>query len=295
MRLSRRLVDAAARRAAEVRLALFRSRSPHTFCIVSAGHNVAKFVERHMDSIATQDYDSTRVHHVIVDDASTDGTGDIVDQRIERRGASGLRRVHNDVRRGGCANLTRAFREAPAESIVLQVDADDWLPDPRVLAYLDMLYHDPDLWMTYNSWVFPDGRASLNSDPIPRRIVERNAFRDHSWISSHLHSFRRELFDHVEEQSLMDPETGDYWTAAVDMSHYFPMLELAGAHARHVRRITYVYNEHPGSLISAKREHQLACEKRIRALPRYGRLVSLGPGSAARSSSPVTAAEQVPR
>jgi glycosyltransferase involved in cell wall biosynthesis len=276
--LARRLVDAAARRAGELRLALFRPGSPHTFWIVSAGHNVAKFVDRHMDSIEAQDYDPALVQHLIIDDASTDGTGDLVDRRILARGGSGLRRVHNDLRRGGCANLTRAFREAPAGSIVLQVDADDWLPEPRVLAYLDMLYHDPDLWMTYNSWVFPDGRPSLNSDPIPRRVVEQNSFRDHSWISSHLHTFRRELFDHVEEDGLKDPETGDYWTAAVDMSHYFPMLELAGEHARHVRRITYVYNEHPGSLISAKREHQLGCEKRIRALPRYSRLVSLERG-----------------
>jgi glycosyltransferase involved in cell wall biosynthesis len=275
VKLSRRLVDAAARRAAAARLALFRSRQPHDFYIVSAAHDAATFVSRHLDSIASQSYDPARIHHLVIDDASADATGDVVQQRIERGAGYALSYRRNDVRRGGCHNLTRGFREAPPGSIVLQIDADDWLPDPKVLAYLDMRYHDPDLWMTYNSWVFPDGSPSANSHPIPRRVVRANAFRDHAWVASHLHSFRRELFDHVQDESLIDPETGEQWNAAVDMSHYFPMLELAGAHAMHVRRVTYVYNVHPGSLISAKREHQLACERRIRSLPRYSPLASL--------------------
>jgi hypothetical protein len=90
-----------------------------------------------------------------------------------------------------------------------------------------------------------------------------------------LHSFRRELFDHVKEADLIDPETGQYFRSAVDMSHYFPMLELSGTHARHVRRVLYIYNLHSGSLIASKRVAQLGCERRIRALPRYVPLLRL--------------------
>jgi glycosyltransferase involved in cell wall biosynthesis len=245
------------------------------FWIVSAAHDAARFVEQHLDSIASQKYDHARIHHVVIDDASKDATGDIVRRRIDGGAGYDLGYRRNDVRRGGCANLTAGFRDALPGSIVLQIDADDWLPDPFVLAYLDMLYHERDLWMTYNTWVFPDGRVSLNSHPIPEAIVNANAFRDHPWVASHLHSFRAELFSHVTDESLIDPNTGDFWTAAVDMSHYFPMLELAGHHARHVRRTTYVYNLHEASIIKDKRAHQLDCERRIRSLPRYAPLEAL--------------------
>ena len=73
----------------------------------------------------------------------------------------------------------------------------------------------------------------------------------------------------MRDESLIDPDTGDYFRSSVDMSHYFPMLELAGSHAIHLPRITYVYNLHAGSIIASARKKQTGCEQRIRALPRY--------------------------
>ena len=74
---------------------------------------------------------------------------------------------------GGCANYTLGFRRAPAGSIVIQVDGDDWLPDDQVLAYLNMVYHDRDVWMTYNTWVGPDGLPALFNRAIPGRHYDR--------------------------------------------------------------------------------------------------------------------------
>lgn len=265
---------------AKIELALFRPEVSNVFWIVSTARNCSEFIDRHLDSIAAQRFDPARIHHLVIDDASTDATGDRVRRRIESGAGYDLAYRRNDVQLGGCANLTAGFRAAVPGSIVLQVDADDWLPDPDVLAYLDMRYHDPDLWMTYNSWVSPDGRALSNSHPIPRDVVRGSTFRDYAWVTSHLHSFRRELFSHVKDESLVDPVSNEFWTAAVDMSHYFPMLELAGHHAQHVRRTTYVYNLHQGSLFQHKRPHQLDCERRIRALPRYSPLGTLESNSA---------------
>jgi hypothetical protein len=139
--------------------------------------------------------------------------------------------------------------------------------------------------MTYNTWCFPDGRASSNSEPIPQRIVAANGYRDYRWIASHLHSFRSELFGHVREESLKDPETGEYFRSAVDMAHYFPMLELAGHHARHLDRITYVYNLHERSILNSKREAQRASEQRIRQLERYAPLPRLEGNTASAAAA----------
>ena len=247
----------------------------HTFHVVSAAHDAAPWIERHLDSIDAQAYPRARFRHVLVDDASGDATEARVRRWLESHPGHQVDYRRNPERRGGCANLTREFRNAPPGSIVLQVDGDDWLPDPGVLDFLNRVYQDTEVWLTYNSWQFPDGRRALNSEPVPESVTGAGTYRDYKWISSHLHSFRRELFEHVEDASLIDPATGDYWHSAVDMAHYFPMLELAGRHARHVHRVTYVYNPHERSLIHAERPRQTACEAAIRALPRYTPLQTL--------------------
>jgi glycosyltransferase involved in cell wall biosynthesis len=263
-----RVVDAA-------RLAAFRQEPVHSFHIVCATYNPSRWVLRHLDSIHDQRYPKALVRHLVCNDASSDDTDALVRGWMAEHPSHRVRYEANEQRLGGCANLTRGFREAEPGTIVLQVDGDDWLPDPGVLAYLDMLYRDPDLWMTYNTWALPDGTPGSHCGRLSREVVRRNGVRDEPWKTSHLHSFRRELFDHVRDEDLKDPETGAYWTASVDMSHYMPMLELAGHHARHVDRITYVYNLNPHSIIQSRRAYQLACEARIRALPRYEPLRSL--------------------
>jgi glycosyltransferase involved in cell wall biosynthesis len=259
----------------ELRLRVAPPKTRVAFVIVTAAHNVEQFVRRHLDSIWGQDYPKHDYRHVIYDDASSDATSDLIQLFIGDSPDCNIEHVRNEQRIGGCANLTRGFRSAPKGSVVLQVDGDDWLPDPQVLSYLNLLYQDQDLWMTYNSWVFPDGRPPINCWPIPSRVIERASYRDEPWNSSHLHSFRSQLFAHVRDESLIDPDTHDFFSSAVDMAHYFPMLELSGKHARHVERPLYVYNLHPESLENRAREKQLACEERIRSLERYSPLLAL--------------------
>ncbi len=259
----------------ELRFRLSRPTKHHDFVIVTAAHDASAYIDRHLRSVEKLRYDKTRITHLIFDDASSDDTVDKIERHREQ--AEPRQRVElakNERNLGGCANLTRGFRAAPPGSIVVQLDGDDWLPDPRVLDYLNRVYADPETWMTYNSWVSADG-ARGSCRRIPEHIVSSNSFRDHSWVMSHLHSFRAELFSHVCDESLLDPETGEPWRSSVDMSHYFPMLELCGPRARHLDRINYVYNFHDGTIFKSRRGEQEATEKRIRGSERYSPLSSL--------------------
>lgn len=258
-----------------VRLAALRGEPQHAFHIVCATYNPSRWILRHLDSIHDQRYPKALVRHLVCNDASGDDSDSLLRAWMRDHPSHRVQYTVNEVRVGGCANLTRGFRSAEPGTIVLQVDGDDWLPDPDVLSYLDMLYRDPDLWMTYNTWALPDGTPGVHCGRLSRKVIRRNGVREEPWKTSHLHSFRRELFAHVRDEDLRDPLTGEYWTASVDMSHYMPMLELAGHHARHVDRITYVYNLNPRSIIQSRREFQLACEARIRALGKYEPLRSL--------------------
>lgn len=250
-----------------------RLRPPkHRFFVVTAAHQAEGEIERCLSSVARQRYPSQLVEHLVFDDASTDATSARVEGFIADHPTRGVELVTNVDNRGGCANLTEGFRRAPPGSIVLQVDGDDALSDPGVFSFLNHLYASPRVWMTYNTWRFFDGSPSPQCAPIPREALRKRRLRDLGWVSSHLHSFRAELFAHVDEQDMIDPSTGDYWRASVDLAQYLPMLEMAGPRARHLDRITYLYNLHEGSLFNARRHEQVEAEKRIRSKRPYPRL-----------------------
>jgi len=63
---------------------------------------------------------------------------------------------------------------------------------------------------------------------------------------------------------MLDPDTGEHWASADDIALYLWMLELAGDHARHVWRITCVYNFHEQTEYRLDREGQLERERRVR-------------------------------
>jgi hypothetical protein len=160
-------------------------------------------------------------------------------------------------------NTLDGFRRVEEESIVVELNGDDRLPDPGVLAFLNKVYQDPGVWMTYNTQRESTGVIPFQLPP-PRRIRANRSYRDYRWATSHLHTFRRKLFDHVPEDILIDPETGEHWASADDVALYLWMLELAGEHARHLWRITCFYNFHEQTEYRLDREGQLDRQRRIR-------------------------------
>ena len=74
---------------------------------------------------------------------------------------------------------------------------------------------------------------------------------------------------------MLDPETGDFWQYSQDQAVHIPLLELAGKHARHINRITCVYNLRDDSVEKTNPSLRKAASARIRAMPKYRPLPSL--------------------
>jgi len=134
------------------------------------------------------------------------------------------------------------------------------------LSFLDRVYQDDRVWMTHNASRQSDGAITIQLPP-PRHVRLSRTYRQAYWSSSHPHTFRRELFDHVPQSVMYDPKTGGLWASADDMALYLPMLELAGDHARHVWRITCIYNFHAQTEHALDRSSQLDRASRICSLP----------------------------
>jgi glycosyltransferase involved in cell wall biosynthesis len=60
-------------------------------------------------SILQQQYSA--YHVVVIDDASTDGSGQLIDQLVEERGGGKVKVIHNDQQRKALANIRMAAFE----------------------------------------------------------------------------------------------------------------------------------------------------------------------------------------
>ena len=246
------------------------------FHVVSCQRNAGDAALKCLDSVYTQRYPRDCVRHWFVDDASDDGTAGLVKEWLASHPDHNVDYVRNTERKGGTLNTIEGFRGAPAGTVVVEINGDDWLPNPRVLPFLNRVYADRETWMTYNTLCRSDGAVYHGASPIPADMVRNNTYRDYGrWITSHLHTFRRELLGHVAELNLIDPETGDYWASADDLAIYLCLLELAGRHARHINRITYIYNYRDASHLNMERAATEAREQRIRTRPKHAPLKEL--------------------
>jgi len=215
----------------------------HRFCIVSCERHAGAAALKCLDSVYRQRYDRRLVRHVFIDDASCDGTHELVLRWLETHPDHNVDYIRQEECKGGTSNTLLGFRRAGPETLMVELNGDDWLAGRGTLAFLSRIYADPEVWMTYNTLRYDRGLPALWARPVPEEVVTANAFREmEEWVTSAPHTFRRRLFDHIDEATFRDPETGDYWESADDQAIYLAMLELAGRHARHLHRVTYVYN-----------------------------------------------------
>ena len=108
-----------------------------TFCLVTRNH--AQTIASALDAALAQDFASLEV--LVYDDASTDGTADIVARAIEKyQGphAPGLRRA--DSARGLCASLNAAADEIDTDFVVLGYGAD--ISEPNRVSRLVQAWRD---------------------------------------------------------------------------------------------------------------------------------------------------------
>ncbi|NQU45010.1 glycosyltransferase family 2 protein [bacterium] len=268
-------------RAAEIlRYSTRFSGTPQRFHIVTCERNAGEYLVKCLDSVYEQEYDRRLVRQIVIDDASTDGTDRRIEEWLATHPDHSVEYHRNLVRLGGCLNTMRGFRMARPGTIAIELNGDDWLPDSNVLPFINRVYHDGNIWMTYNTARFTDHRRRPFSHPIPREAIAQNSFRKTHWYTGCLHSFRSELFSHLREVSMIDPETGDYWQNADDAAFYLSLLELSGAHSRHLDRITYIQNVRDYSEVKTDPKGQRDRTRRIREMTPYSPLPNLTIGEA---------------
>lgn len=246
------------------------------FVIVTATYNNAQWYKQHIDSLLSQTYTDFEV--VITDDASTDGTADLIAQRVEELGAQDrVKLIRNVTRQGAMANQHAMIHAhcVPVD-IVAIVDGDDWLYDEHVLEHLSHVYADPNVWLTYGQFIeYPSGAHGFCID-MPEHIVRGNGFRSFGEIPSHLRTFYAGLFHKIDRKDLCDQD-GQWLAMCADIAAMFPMIEMArNGHFKFISRPMLTYNSsNPINDYKVSKSLQRAIDLDLRSRVRYSALTIL--------------------
>lgn len=238
--------------------------------ILTTSYNNRQWVKENINSILDQDYSNFRV--IYIDDASRDGTADVVESLVQAHEKKiDFTLIRNRERLGALSNIYHAIHNrCEDDTIVVSLDGDDWFYDRQVLRKINAAYSEGEVWITHGTMIEHPSNLKAWSLPIPAKIVARNAFRTYR-CPSHLRTFYAWLFKKIKLEDLL--YDGQFFVMTWDQAIMFPMMEMAGKRHSFIRDITYVYNMvNPinDNKVNAKLQRDL--EVYIRSRPPYQRL-----------------------
>jgi len=196
--------------------------------VISPFYNAQDYVERCIASVAQQDYDN--YEHWLIDDASTDGAGEVADDYIADLPddiRSKFKVIHNADNQGCGYNYVQAIQGQSPDTIVLMLDGDDWLANrPDVFDYYNRLHQDHDF--TYGScWSVVDN-IPLQTQPYPPDVKAAKAYKDYkfNWNLpyTHLRTLKAKLLMNVSDSNFQDAD-GNWYRAGNDLPIFYTAID----------------------------------------------------------------------
>jgi len=239
--------------------------------------NARDWISKCILSVASQSYDGSW-SCVVIDDASDDGTQEEIERSINALPENVKSRFKvrlNSSRKGALENFLIGFKdlesESEPESILVQLDGDDWLYGPLVFQIIQSAYEQTGCWMTWGSYVeWPSGAHGISS-PMPEEAHAFGDYRSRQWVTSHLRTFKSHLWSSIRDEDLRD-DRGNYFMTTCDLAMMFPMIEMSRERSLFVPYVLHCYNRsNPQSDDRIHREEQLTAETVIRRRAPYGR------------------------
>ncbi len=210
------------------------------FVVIIPSYNNKDWYIKNLDSVFEQDYPFFEV--IYIDDCSSDGTADLVAQYIKEKGQEyRTTLIRNKKRLYHLANRYRPNYLVPNHKIIVELDGDDWYADPGVLSFLNEIYADPEVWLTYGQFQrYPSNRIGY-CKPFPEQVLQENGFRDYRWLATHLRTYRSWLFKHINLKDFF--YEGSFFHIGADLSYMYPMLEMAGGkHIKFAEKVLCIRN-----------------------------------------------------
>jgi glycosyltransferase involved in cell wall biosynthesis len=251
------------------------------FILITTCYNVNPYIQHNITVNKFQSH--TNALFVYVDDKSTDGTYDSLLSLTKEDDRFLVIQNPNNGSQSKAYMYAIDYLEVnnliSDEDIIVEVDGDDWLSSTFVLEYLNHIYQNPDVWMTYGQYQhWPNGTLGGHfSMEINDQVDAINAHRKYPFAYSHTKTYKYWLFNKIDRKDLIDPLTNELFAAAWDHALCIPMVEMAGKkHIFRVEEVTYIYNVHDDlqSESKSRLDVQKQTEQRIRQGRVYNKLLN---------------------
>ena len=228
--------------------------------VVIPARNVEPWVAKCVQSVLNQTYKDLGI--VFIDDCSDDKTREIVTGLLANRPDAIV--IAREGRRYAMENIDHAVRECCSnpESVIFLVDGDDWLACPTAIEEMVAQHKTADVvWSKYQC---SNGIGSICGS------LSSNDIRKHPWVTSHLRSFKKFLFDAIKPEDFLDAD-GKPYRMTWDMAIVMPILEqVPPARRRFYDKVLYIYNRgNPANDDKVSHSEQKRMDVRIRSQKPY--------------------------
>lgn len=235
--------------------------------VLITSYNNSEWCDWNLSSVFEQKYTNYRV--IYIDDCSTDDTYSLVVKKMKKHKMEPVMLIlRNAERKGTLANVYTATHTCADEEIIVILDGDDAFAHSEVLTRINKAYHNHNVWMTYGQYIESITKKIGCCSRIPTAFIQRNAYREYPWVTSHVRTYYAWLFKNINPKDLM--YSNDFFQVAVDLAIMFPMLEMSGGRFEFINEVLYVYNTaNRLNNFKIRRKQQLTCERIIRHSPQY--------------------------
>ncbi|MCA9776709.1 MAG: glycosyltransferase [Candidatus Eremiobacteraeota bacterium] len=177
---------------------------------------------------------------VVVDDASTDSSLEITGSLLDKAGVPFVL-VSNKERKYYSRNLYNAVNHLVTNpnSVIIEVDGDDYLAGPGVLKRLDRAYGSGAV-RTMGSFTVDSSEDYFFGEPVADFSQPWDFDQCTSWM--HLKTYRKWLFEKVPLPYFKERGSDRWLKMGEDMVVHPKMIELAGTGNRFIPDPLYVYD-----------------------------------------------------
>lgn len=241
------------------------------FKIITSFYNVEKWIKYTIRSVKNQTY--TNFECILTNDMSTDNSLSVARKEIGEDKRFTI--IDNTEKKNALENNKNAIElNSKPDDVIVILDGDDWFACSDCLEYLNALYEAEKCWVTYGSYIeFPSKKIGKFSQKCPAAIVENNSYRNNPWLYSHLKTFKYFLWEKIQKEDFINPDSGTFFDFAQDLVYMFPLLEMAGSKVRYVDKILYAYNlTNPINEHKVDHKKQLSVENIVRSRKPYERV-----------------------
>jgi glycosyltransferase involved in cell wall biosynthesis len=244
------------------------------FKIIIPVYNSDKWINQCIWSLYNQSYDNWEA--LIIDDASTDKTIDEIKKFMkdipvnELYKKSKFRVLQRNVNVGALENIVYGinFLCEDEEDVIVLLDGDDALYAFNVLSYVNEVYNNSNIWLTYGQYIDSKNGIGLNK----KLTMNSDQYRDGSeyWCTSHLRTFKYKIWKLIKDEDLR-MSNGKYYSMAWDMAIMYPLIEMCGNdRICFIDKILYKYNDQ-NPLNDGKKNNslQVLLANEIKNKPKY--------------------------